>query len=339
MGDSLDQLRGRFASPVRLSGGVHAGSVLDTEQGGEDAGAAESAAPMKTIDDLRYRNRYWDDRPAREAFQRFLIEIHGLDLGEWERRGFWDREHYLPYSLFDGDRVVASLCVYSLDLRVDGERRRIGQFSGVGTAPGRRRQGLNRWLTERAIEELGPSHDGFFLFSTEGAVPFYRACGFEPLLERGRVLAVEAVRPRAGARPLDLGSDGDLALLHRMVRDRTPVSDVLASLGTRLTMFHALYGPPDRILFVPELDVVVFRSVAAGRLTLADVIGPRMPSFDELHPYLTDQPHREVRFGFGPDRMGVEGGETEELADNLCHVWPGSGLPAREFVFPETCHA
>jgi hypothetical protein len=90
---------------------------------------------------------------------------------------------------------------------------------------------------------------------------------------------------------------------------------------------------------VPELNVVVFRELADGRLTLADVIGPRMPSFDELHPYLTDQPHHEIRFGFVPDRMEVGGGETVELADNLCHAWPGAVLPDREFAFPDPAHA
>ena len=318
---------------------VAQGNVRTNAEIAEKGHFGTGTSSMSVPGDLHYRNRYWDDRPAREAFQRFLIEIHGLDLGKWERRGFWDRENYVPYSLFDGDRVVASLCVYSLDLVIDEAPRRLGQFSGVGTAPGWRRQGLNRWLTERAIEELGPGHDGFFLFSTEEGVPFYRTCGFVPVMERGRILPTGRVRARQGARTLDLDSPEDLALLHRMVRERTPASGVLGSLGTRLTMFHALYGSPDRILFVPELGVVVFREVADGRLTLADVIGPRMPSFDELHPYLTDQPHREVRFGFVPDRMEVGGGEVVEVADNLAHVWPGTPLPAGPFVFPHTSHA
>jgi hypothetical protein len=37
--------------------------------------------------------------------------------------------------------------------------------------------------------------------------------------------------------------------------------------------------------------------------------------------------------------MEVGGGETVELADNLCHAWPGAVLPDREFAFPDTAHA
>ena len=195
-----------------------------------------------TIGDLSFRSRYWDDHPARDAFERFLVAIHGLDLTEWKRRGFWDRDDYLPFSLFDGDRVVASLCVYSMDMVIDGMPRRLGQLSGVGTAPGLRRRGLNRWLTRRAVAELGPIHDGFFLFATDGAVPYYRRCGFEPVMERAAVLRVGAVRARPGARKLDMSLDRDVETVYRLACERTAVSDVLGTLNARLLMFHALYG-------------------------------------------------------------------------------------------------
>ncbi len=294
---------------------------------------------LDTPKDLRFRSRYWDDLPAREAFKRFLIDIHGLDLGLWERRGFWDLDDYLPFSLFDGDRVVAHLCVFSLDAVVGGERRRLGQFSGVGTAPERRRQGLNRRLTERALEELGATHDGFFLFSAPDAVPFYRRCGFEPVMQKATVVEVEGEGAVGGARRLDLDDEDDLDLLVRLARERTPVSHVLAAHSVNLLMFHVLYDFADRVWYLPDLDVAVLFGVADGCLTLVDVIGPAMPSFDELHPRLPAGPHRRVRFGFVPDRLGVEDAPTLALGDDHAHVWPGLNLPAGEPVFPHTVHA
>lgn len=288
---------------------------------------------------LTFRSRYWDDRPAREAFQRFLIDIHGLDLGLWERRGFWDHEGYLPFSLFDGDLVVASLCVYSLRGVIDGEPRRIGQFSGVGTAPELRRRGLNRWLTERALANLGPTHDGFFLFSAPDAVPFYRRCGFAPLMQRAAVIRVDAPLARPGARCLDLDRAADLDLLVSLARERTPVSRVLGVHSTNLLMFHVLYAFRDRVWYLPDLDVVVLFGVADGRLTLVDVIGREMPTFADLHPYLPAESHREVRFGFAPDRLDVHVDETVALEDDHTHVWPGLTLPRGEPMFPHTAHA
>ena len=93
------------------------------------------------MEDLEFREAYWDDRKARQAFKEFLVEIHGLDLSAWEQAGFWD-EDYRPFTLFDAaGRVVSSVCVYSVEMLVHGESCRAAQISGVGTLPDRRRQG------------------------------------------------------------------------------------------------------------------------------------------------------------------------------------------------------
>ena len=69
---------------------------------------------MGPLTDLVFREAYWADPIARRSFQRFLVEIHDLDLRAWESSGDWD-DHYRPFSYFDGDgRVVSSVCVYSL---------------------------------------------------------------------------------------------------------------------------------------------------------------------------------------------------------------------------------
>ena len=61
---------------------------------------------------LVLRSHYWDDRRAKDAFKAFLLDIHNLDLTLWDEAGFWD-DHYTAFSLFDGERVVSSVCLYS----------------------------------------------------------------------------------------------------------------------------------------------------------------------------------------------------------------------------------
>ena len=78
---------------------------------------------------LSLRTGYWDDLAARDAFKEFLITIHGLDLSEWESAGYWDYA-YAPFSFFDGEQVVSSVCVYSLRAVIDGEPARVAQLSG-----------------------------------------------------------------------------------------------------------------------------------------------------------------------------------------------------------------
>ncbi len=286
---------------------------------------------------LTYRRAYWGDPAARRAFKEFLLVIHGLDLTLWEEKGFWD-ELYTPFSLFAGDRVVSSVCLYTMDLSIRGCRRRVGQFSGVGTLPAYRRRGLAFWLTEEAIAWASATHEGFFLFADDEALPFYARCGCTPLAETGATLAVASPRPRPGLRRLDPADAGDLALIHRHALARSPVSDMLGAWNPKLLMFHCLYTLREHAHFIDDLDVVVFCKTAGGRLELFDVVGPRVPTFAELHGYLGSEPHREVRFHFMPDKMGVEPTGSWTPVGNNAHTRAPLELSGPGWFFPFSAH-
>ena len=96
--------------------------------------------------DLELRTHYWDDPAAKAAFKRFILKIHGLDFSEWDSCGYWDHA-YTPFSFFDGDTVVASVCIYLLDAVLNGENTRVAQISGGAGAHVPRR---------RVVGELHP---------------------------------------------------------------------------------------------------------------------------------------------------------------------------------------
>ncbi len=287
---------------------------------------------------LVLRSHYWDDRRAKDAFKAFLLDIHNLDLTLWDEAGFWD-DHYTAFSLFDGERVVSSVCLYSMDMVIDGLRRRVGQFSGVGTLPSFRRRGLNRWLTERVLEWATPTHDGFFLFADEEAVPFYERCGFVPVRETIATLATDVPQPRGALVKLDPERDRDLQRVYALACARTPVSDALGVLTPKLLMFHFLYTLRDHAYYVEDLDVVAFFKLSDGKLILYDVLGRHVPSFSELQPYLGLRPYREVWFLFMPDRMLIEPTGRTTPADNNTHIHPTLRLPVRDVLFPYVAHA
>jgi GNAT superfamily N-acetyltransferase len=288
---------------------------------------------------LTFRQAYWDDRPARRAFQRFLIEIHGLDLAAWEAAGAWD-DRYRPFSYFDASgRVVASVCVYSLEMVVRGCRCRAAQIAGVGTVVERRRQGLNRRLTEAALSWAAGEHDFVFLFSTDEALPFYSRCGFQPLDEWMPWVETRGASARPGARRLDLADADDLALVRSLAARRAAVSDTLGVLGSRLFLFHALYSFPRALYHLPELDCVVALRREQGRLTIHDVVAPRVPRFDELFVLLATPATREVRFYFMPDRLGIQDPRWRPLVGNNLHDRGDFPLRAERFLFPFTSHA
>ena len=288
---------------------------------------------------LEFRSGYWDDRHATDRFKEFLVEIHGLDLSLWEEKGYWDHENYIAFSLFEGERMVATTNLFSMQMLVEGRRLRLGQFSGVGTLPEFRRRGLNRWLTERALEWAAPNHDGYFLFADEDAIPFYERCGFVPLRETISTLTVQPPALRPGLRKLDPQDDADLERIHDLACRRRPVSELLGTWTAKLLMFHCLYTLRDDLYYLPDLDVAVFFRVEQGHLTLFDVVGPKIPAFADLHPFISMQPHREVRFHFMPDQLNVEPDVRATLEGGNAHIYPPLQLPGPDCLFPFASHA
>jgi GNAT superfamily N-acetyltransferase len=289
---------------------------------------------------LQFRRDYWDDERARSAFMRFLQRIHGLDLTVWLEAGCGDFDDYHPFSLFDeAGEVIASTCLFSMDAVVGGRVCRAAQLSGVGTLPEHRRRGLNGELTRRAIEWAGSDHELLFLFADDEARSFYAGCGFTPFGEQEPSLLVEGRRPREGMRELDLGSPADRALLEGYAADRCPLSSTLSAHNPKLLLFHALYLYAAGAHHVPGLDVVLFLDREGPRLTIADVIGERMPPLSELLPFVLDEDTREVAFGFVPDLLTPQELRWRPISGNNCHVRGELALPEGPLLFPATAHA
>ncbi|MCH7721187.1 MAG: GNAT family N-acetyltransferase [Planctomycetes bacterium] len=273
---------------------------------------------------------------ARGAFKEFLVTIHGLDLSEWESAGYWDYA-YTPFSLFDGDQVVSSVCVYSLQAVVDGEPARVAQFSGVGTLPAWRRKGLNRQLTDRALEWAGDAHRAVFLFADTDAIAFYTACGFTPIDECVEVMAARPVASKAGAVKLDPGRDEHLDRIYRYAERRSPASDKFSVLSPKLFAFHCLYSLKDCVYEIPDLECLVCYERVDGCLKILDILSERMPAFEQIYPYIACDGDREIEFHFHADKLGSENLQARALHGNNPFV--KGAFPMKNPVFPFTCRA
>jgi GNAT superfamily N-acetyltransferase len=286
--------------------------------------------------DLALRTEYWDDLKAREAFKRFVLEIHGLDFSEWESAGYWD-DAYTPFSFFDGDTVIASVCIYLLDAVIEGEATRLAQVSGVGTLPDWRRQGLNRRLTDIGLDWALGKHAGVFLFADDDAIPFYERCGFRPVEEYVEVVDVTPVPNRGGAVKLDPGRKSDLDRIYQRAKNRAPVSDRFAVLNEKLVMFHALRGLRDHAYEIPDLDCVVFYERSGDCLRIYDVVGGSIPTLNELYPYIADGCDRTIELHFQSDKLEPGGTTSRVLRGNNPFVM--GEFPIERPVFPFTARA
>ena len=286
--------------------------------------------------DLQLRTHYWDDPDAKAAFKQFILKIHGLDFSEWDSSGYWDHA-YTPFSFFDGDTVVASVCVYLLDAVLNGENTRVTQISGVGTLPGWRRKGLSRQLTDIGLCSVQGKHQGVFLFSDTDAIPYYKKCGFNAINEYVETTKIDLVPNCGGAVKLDPGNEQDLDKIYEYARARVPVSRKFSVLNARLTMFHVLYGLRDCIFEIPDLDCLVFCKRENGIFIIYDIVSHRIPCLDQFYPYLADANDQIIEFHFATDKLGLKNKGTRLLVGNNPFV-KGS-FPIEMPVFPFTSRA
>jgi len=286
--------------------------------------------------DIALRTHYWDDARAKAAFKHFALDIHGLDFTAWDSAGFWD-EAYTPFSFFQGEIVVASVCIYLLNFVVSGEPTCLAQVSAVGTLPDWRRRGLNRQLTEIGLKWAQGRHDGVFLFADDDAVPFYLKCGFQPQDEFVEEAPAVPVATRRGAVRLDPGNKTELGRIHAYAKRRVPVSSDFGVLNDRLFMFHVLYTPQNDIYEISDLNCLIVCRRSGDRLRVYDIVGERIPLWEELYSYIADPADRALEFHFRTDRLGLD--ETVGLPLEGNHPFVLRPFPVTEPVFPYTCRA
>jgi hypothetical protein len=140
-------------------------------------------------------------------------------------------------------------------------------------------------------------------------------------------------------RKLDLNQAADMELLQGLAERRTPVSDTLGVVSPKLFMFHALYQFPGGLYHVRDLDVAVAIRREGPRLKVFDVVGPNMPHFSELRPYLVSAETSEIDFYFVPDKLGIENLRWRLLRGNNLHDRGDIPLRNGRFLFPFTAHA
>lgn len=289
---------------------------------------------------LTFRDDYWESSDLRKKLILFVNEIFGLDLTIWDKAGFWDRK-YRPFSFFEGDRIVSSLCIYSMDMTILGKKCLVAQVSAVATDPEYRRRGLNLELTRKAIEWAERDHDFFFLFANEEAFPFYKKCGFRQVDEYKQRLTLTGKPPEKGAVRLETSNSANLDMIYDLASNREPVSNVLGVMNEKLFMFWCLYVLRDSIYYIADLDTLVLYERKNGLLTIFDIVGRHVPTFSELYPYISDESDTAVEFMFMTDR--IDPGAVEHIKvkveENGTHLYGKFPLEHTRFIFPYTAHA
>ncbi len=119
-------------------------------------------------------------------------KIFGFDFEKCVVDGYFEGD-YIPYSLMEGDKIIANVSVNKMHFIQNGVTKNYIQLGTVMTDAEYRQQGYARKLMKHILKEYEDKCDGFYLFGNLSALVFYRKTGFREGIQYQYTLKKEYV--------------------------------------------------------------------------------------------------------------------------------------------------
>lgn len=206
-----------------------------------------------------------------------------------------------PFLSIEEGRIVSHVGVIELEMVLLGRRVTIGTVHAVATHPHHRRQGHYRRVMEALLDHCDSAYETLIL--TTEHPEYFEDFGFRVIAEHRFTADVDSSGGDAGFRMLDPGSRRDLSILHRLLKSRAPVSDVVGVVREKAVFcFNEGRNP---LPYSEKLDAIACMTLEGSRLDLYDIVSPKIPSLPEILRNVPD-PVDTVVTHFGADALGVE---------------------------------
>jgi predicted N-acetyltransferase YhbS len=256
-----------------------------------------------------------------------------------------------PFLAFEEGRPVSHVGIIELPLVLLGREVTAGSIHAVATHPKARRRGHYRRLMDEARSYAVSRYETLVL--TTEHPEYFEPFGFRVIREHlftlrcpspgggdrldpsgdggaramdhdglrrvddGWMRGMEDGGARAighgGLRSINTQDPKDVALLHRLLETREPVSRVVGVVREKaIFCFNEGRRP---LHYVEDQDVMVCMERKGARLTLFDVVGPKLPALDALLARIPG-PVEEVEFGFAADRFTRDAIATPQVFDH-----------------------
>ncbi len=216
-----------------------------------------------------------------------------------------------PFVAARENRVLSHVGLVELPLVVHGRPEMAGAIHGVATHPEARGKGLYREVMEEALDYCAgrlPTQ----VLTTEHP-EYFTAFGFREVAEHVFTLPVSKPTGPGRLRRLDPDDAGDVALLHRLLERRAPVSRRLG-VGREHGVFCFNEGRRP-LHYATDLNAILCLEQHEDAVTLFDVVARRLPPLDELLGVLPG-PLRSLTFAFAPDCLAPEATPVPGLFDH-----------------------
>ena len=249
--------------------------------------------------EYEFVSNYRDDERIRESFNELTDKTYGFNFRKWFDNGYWNNK-YIPYSLLDGDRVVANVSVDIMDFIVLGERKTLIQLGTVMTDESYRGQGLNKFLLNKVIEEWQDKCDFIYLFANDTVLNFYPKFGFKKHNQYQCSLEASKGKSSEIIRKLNVDNSNDRNTLIRILNNKKSLAKLDNIKNTSLVMFYCIDFMKDNIYYIEEYDVIAICEYNKNEVILSDLFSDKDIALEKIINSLIKDDTEKVILGFTP---------------------------------------
>ncbi|WML32897.1 GNAT family N-acetyltransferase [Clostridium sp. OS1-26] len=287
-----------------------------------------------------YRCNYKDDSVLRNSFNSLTEKTYGFNFKQWYEDGYWE-DKYIPYSLLDGDKVVANVSVNIMDFLILGEQKKYIQIGTVMTDEEYRGQGLSRALMEAVLKEWEDRCDLIYLFANDSVLDFYPKFGFDVCNEYQYSINKIKEDKSEKIRKMSMDNYNDREFVYNIVCNTISFSKVSMKNNASLIMFYCTYFMKDSIYYIEDYDAVLICDFNEDVLYVQDVFAIREIKLDKIINAMMSEKTKKVVLGFTPNNISHYEKYLKNEKDTTLFTKTGKDNPfkIRDLMFPVLSHA
>lgn len=254
-----------------------------------------------TINDKEYIfiKDFKDNVLLRKSYNALTQKTYGFDFEQWYQAGYWGNS-YVPYSLMDGENIVANVAANIIDFIVLGETKRYIQIGTVMTDPAYRNQGLSRYLMDRVLEDWKDKCHMLYLFANDSVLNFYPKFGFSTAIEYQYSKNIAKANEFIAAEKLDMSLNHNRELVVEKIKNSIAISKLSMLKNVGLVMFYCTSFMSQNVYYLREEDIIVIAELQGDTLYLQDVFSSSEVDLDNIIKELTNKEVKKVVLGFTP---------------------------------------
>lgn len=294
------------------------------------------------INDKKYilRCNYKENNALRDSFNRLTEKTYGFNFKQWYEEGYWG-DKYIPYSLSEGDKIVANVSVNVMDFLILGEKKRFIQIGTVMTDEEYKGQGLSRTLMEIVLKEWEDKCDLIYLFANDSVLDFYPKFGFDLCNEYQYSISKIKEDKSEKIIKMNMENHKDREFVYNMVCNAIPLSKMSMINNSSLIMFYCTYFMKNNIYYVEDYDAVVICDLNEEILYVQDAFTTKEVKLDKIINGMMNEKTKKVVLGFTPNDISPYEKTLVREEDTTLFIKTEKDNPFKKEVlmFPVLSHA